>query len=155
GGFAGNLNDSAAGEEISEANLRSCARLTALVRALSAGSGMRQARLWIVTPGAQDVVADQVEGIGQAALGGLRGVIMSEHPDLRCTLIDLDPEDESRSVEALLCELAADDIEQEIALRGAERFVPRIVRGIGAPVRAPRRRSSAGANAFRLQISRP
>src|SRR5262249_45254615 len=56
---------------------------------------------------------------------GLGRVIANEYPALRCRLVDLDPA--AADVQSLLDELAITDDEDEIALRGSERFVHRHV----------------------------
>ena len=72
---------------------------------LACGSGLRLAQafvqreqalpqLWLVTRGTQAIEREPVEA-AQAALWGLGSSIASEHPDLRCTCIDLDSEHSS------------------------------------------------------------
>lgn len=77
-----------------------------------------QARLWLVTAGA--VTAATAAGImqpEQAPLWGLGRVLMNEHPDLNCTLIDLQTAAEAKLVsEWLLAELLQADGETEILL---------------------------------------
>ena len=63
-----------------------------------------------------------------APLWGLGRVIAAEHPELKCRLIDLDPE-EPTVVEALLAVLKREEYrENEIALRKNSRLAPRLVR---------------------------
>ncbi len=84
-------------------------------------------RLFLVTRGSQDAGAPQNGlSVAQAPVWGLGQVVQSEHPNLRCRLIDLDP-DES-SVETLFEELFAEEAPEEIALREGRRYVRRLVR---------------------------
>jgi 3-oxoacyl-(acyl-carrier-protein) synthase/NADPH:quinone reductase-like Zn-dependent oxidoreductase/acyl carrier protein len=83
--------------------------------------------LRIVTHGAQ--VTGHEAGsldVAQASLWGMAQAIMAERPDLRCRLIDLDPDLPAQAQDAALAaELAADD-EPAIALRGGRRLTRRI-----------------------------
>jgi len=87
-------------------------------------------RLVVVTRGAQ-AAAERLapEPAEMAALSGLGRVIATEHPELRCLLVDLDP---SGPVEdglpALIEELFAPSRDSEIAIRAGSRLVPRLVR---------------------------
>nr|QEO74263.1 phosphopantetheine-binding domain-containing pro [uncultured bacterium] len=68
-------------------------------------------------------------GVDQATIAGLRKVIALEHPSLRCRHIDLDPDRDVRAQGKLLAaELLMQTDEDEVALRGSSRFVPRLVR---------------------------
>jgi len=117
--------DAAPGDEA-----RLCAELAELVRMLVARG---DARLAIVTRGAQPA-GGRVEPAG-AALWGFANALALEHPELRVRRVDLDPaldREDSGSVAAeagrLADELLADDDEDRVALRGAERRAPRLAR---------------------------
>ncbi len=113
-------------------------------------------RLWLVTGGAQALRAgkDRVS-IAQSSLVGLRRVIFNEHPELRCTLIDIGlptlnggelryrPEE----LEGVVGELCSDDLEDEVVLRGQDRYVGRLVRA--SPPSPPR--AGGGPGAYRLE----
>ena len=47
-------------------------------------------RLWWVTRGAVTVTAEEPADVGQASLWGLGRTVMQEHPELACTLIDVE-----------------------------------------------------------------
>ena len=74
--------------------------------------------------------------LAQSPLWGLGRVIMNEQPQLRCTLVDLTPpsaqEQDSthvaQEIQGLFYELLSDNAEDEIALRGAARYVHRLRR---------------------------
>ncbi len=83
--------------------------------------------VWIVTRGAQ-AVKDTRAGLAlaQAPLWGLGRVIDLEAPELRCTRVDLDPEDLEGSVRLLYAELGGGGgaPEREVAFRGGVRLYP-------------------------------
>jgi acyl transferase domain-containing protein/aryl carrier-like protein len=121
-----------------EASLvRGCDSVLFTVQALAA-MGFRDApRLWLVTRGAQALGGGV--SVTQAPLLGLGRVLPLEHAELRCARIDLDPSRPSGEVAALRAELLADDAEEEVALRGEERRVARLVH------RLPEARGRAGS----------
>ncbi|WP_437917387.1 SDR family NAD(P)-dependent oxidoreductase [Sorangium sp. So ce302] len=95
-------------------------------------------RLVLVTRGAQSTAGDDGPAVSQAPLWGLGRTIALEHPELRCTRIDLDPAAGAGDAELLLREFVARDREDQIALRGGDRLVARIARGhIAAGARGP------------------
>jgi acyl transferase domain-containing protein/acyl carrier protein len=97
-----------------------------VVQALAQVRG-RVARLVLVTRGAQRVAREAALAPLQAPIWGLGRVIRSEHPDLGCVCIDLDPEWEPSETGALAAELLGADGEDWIALRSGGRWVPRLV----------------------------
>ncbi|MCU1504304.1 MAG: polyketide synthase, partial [Ilumatobacteraceae bacterium] len=85
------------------------------------------ARLWLVTQGAQSATGAPAAP-EQATLLGLGATIASEHPELRCTRVDLDPaEGADAAAASLLRALTASDREDQVVLRGDERLAPRLV----------------------------
>jgi phthiocerol/phenolphthiocerol synthesis type-I polyketide synthase C len=98
-----------------------------LTQALAQRGSDTMPRLWIVTAGARAVRGDvqPLEGIAHAPLWGAAAVIANEHPELRCSCVDVGGAD---AVDALAVELLADPIEDRIALRGGARHVARLVR---------------------------
>ena len=100
-----------------------CGSALHLVQAMAA-SGL-QSRLWLVTCGAQ-AVGDSPLTVAQSPLWGLGKVIALEHPELHCTLVDLDPAGEPTQIESLLAEILSSDSEDQIALRGKARHVARL-----------------------------
>ncbi|AKT38855.1 type I polyketide synthase [Chondromyces crocatus] len=109
-----------------------CGSLMALVQAI-AGAGMRDApRLWIVTAGAHAVGTREGVAIAQAPAWGLGATIAHEHPELRCTRIDLDGGAGPADASTLLAALGSVDGEDQIALRSAVRYVARLARTASA-----------------------
>src|SRR5262249_7436725 len=62
------------------------------------------------------------------SLWGLGRVIVYEHPDLHCTLVDLSPGSLEATASALFQEIWSNDEADEVALRGDRRYVPRLTR---------------------------
>jgi hypothetical protein len=94
--------------------------------------------LWLGTRGAQRVgdEADPV-AVAQAPLWGLGKVVTLEHPRLRCTCVDLDP-DAAPDAALLVRELRAADRETQVAYRGGKRHALRLTRPEAtAAVRVP------------------
>ena len=86
-------------------------------------------RLYFVTSGAQPAGGVDVTAPARAALWGLGSAVAVEHPELRCTRIDLD---ESAPPAALAAELAAFSDEDQVAFRKDRRLVARLKRGVDA-----------------------
>lgn len=83
-------------------------------------------RLTLVTSGAQGLPGEAPDP-AQATLWGLGRSIVLEHPELRCTCIDLDPAPADDGAAALWAELDGDSDDQVLRRRGA-RHVPRLRR---------------------------
>ncbi|WP_405614043.1 SDR family NAD(P)-dependent oxidoreductase [Streptomyces sp. NBC_00076] len=81
-------------------------------------------RLWLVTERAQSVVPGETGNPDLAALRGLVRVLALEHPSLRATLVDVDPQ--PGLVDDLVQELLSDGEADEAAWRGGTRFVARL-----------------------------
>jgi acyl transferase domain-containing protein/acyl carrier protein len=107
-------------------------------------------RLWLVTRESQPV-GDKPVSVEQAPLWGLGKVISLEHPELACTRVDLGPSEEVRS---LFRELWAEDGEDQVALRGGGRYVPRVVRCSPEAVEEVRKTVSTD-EPFRLEVTKP
>jgi acyl transferase domain-containing protein/NADP-dependent 3-hydroxy acid dehydrogenase YdfG/acyl carrier protein len=130
-----------------------CADLLVTVQEVLATGRTDGVRLWVVTRGAQ-AAGDAPVQAAPSMLLGLSRVTRTEHPELRCTNVDLDPASAPTDTEGLLAELLADDVEEEVALRPTGRQVARLVRQPPTPapaeVRVPR-----GDHAFRLESDQP
>jgi acyl transferase domain-containing protein/NADPH:quinone reductase-like Zn-dependent oxidoreductase/NAD(P)-dependent dehydrogenase (short-subunit alcohol dehydrogenase family)/acyl carrier protein len=130
-------------------------RLVELARLLS-DSEAGVPRLWIVTRGAQSLTGDDVPALVHGGLRGIGRVVMWEYPGLRTTLVDLEPG--ADAVPNLVAELFADDSENEIAWRGEQRWVARLVNrplDEGTWRTRPRRIRRFGADRIALEIARP
>lgn len=97
-----------------------------LTRALVHQAMPTKPRLWLITQGAVAVKpGDPVRSMAQASLWGLGRTIMVEHPELRCTCLDLDVTIKFDTVTNLIRQFYAEDNEEQIALRSNGRFVGR------------------------------
>jgi acyl transferase domain-containing protein/NADPH:quinone reductase-like Zn-dependent oxidoreductase/acyl carrier protein len=98
-----------------------------VLHVLAESGGTEPPRLWLVTRGAQAVGSRPLPiSLSQSPLWGLGRVIASEHPALACTRIDLDPENRHDAADQLVEELLWGRGEDQIAYRGADRWVARL-----------------------------
>lgn len=108
-------------------------------------------QLAVVTRGAQPVDGNgKTVEVGQGALLGLARVLMNEHLEFHCRLVDLSATPSSAEIVSLIDELRADGGDEEIALRDASRFVPRLVRLEVKP-----KCTSGTDTPFRLEVVKP
>ena len=130
------------------------------VVAARAGLGPRRSRsVGAAVPGdarAPSRSRDRPEpsAVAQAPAIGLGRVIASEYPRLRCKLVDLDPGADDGGLGSLFDEIEAADDEDEVALRGVERYVHRFLPAPGLPPAGDAARSRP-ALPYRLAIRRP
>ncbi|NEO43855.1 MAG: SDR family NAD(P)-dependent oxidoreductase [Moorea sp. SIO4A3] len=118
-------------EDLQNAPQRVCGTTLSLVQALVKVNGSQPPRLWLVTTGAQPVPNKNpvVPGIVQSSLWGMGKVIALEHPELKCVRVDLDPKAlVEQQAMALWKEICSEDVEDQVAIRKQERYVPRLVR---------------------------
>lgn len=116
------------GSDLTAAQAPGLFSVISLVQAWEEVRSDQAAQLFLVTRGAQSVGAQpETTAVAQSPLIGLGRVIVSEYPRLRCKLVDLDPSAEAAVAPSLLDELGAVDEEDEIALRGGQRYVQRFV----------------------------
>lgn len=119
------------GEAMQAAQEYSCGNALLLVQALTRQQHLKNTPLIIVTRGSQTLHEQELPQIAQAPLWGLGGVIANEHPELRCTRIDLDPMDEDCLTD-LISELpgirdhSSNDRESQIMYRRHQRYVARL-----------------------------
>jgi acyl transferase domain-containing protein len=114
-------------DAISAEQARTCGGVLHLVQALAVGGRTPASRLWLATRGSQPVGDTAPSSVFQAPVWGLGRVVMLEQPQLTCRLIDLDPANGADTA-ALLGELLSGDAETQVAYRGDDRYVPRLVR---------------------------
>ncbi|WP_406069065.1 SDR family NAD(P)-dependent oxidoreductase [Micromonospora sp. NBC_01638] len=128
-------------------------RLTELARAAAALPA--PPRIAVVTTGAQAVTEVDLPDPGAALFWGFTRVLRREHPELAPTLIDVGATGEPAAVAlAVAAELATTGGDDQVVLRGADRWVGRIVAGRAEPDEAaPEWRTPA--QPFRLVPARP
>ncbi|MGP3967557.1 type I polyketide synthase [Streptomyces sp. 6N223] len=152
------------------AGLQGVRLLLAAAQAI-AGAAAGPVRLYAVTRGARQVRPGDVADPAQGALRGVVRVLALEHPELRATLVDADADPGSGDGRTGLGELArellsdrghgtegAEDIEDEVALRGRVRHVARLERAPltkGERSAVATRTARGGVDGFRLRVCRP
>ena len=116
-------------QTLQQAQVTSCASALHLVQALATAQWSKSPRLWLVTQGSQRVetMPNSLQ-VQQSPLWGLGHTISLEHPDLRCTCLDLDPSTTAAPVSNLLAELLSPDLENRIAYRQGVRYLARLVK---------------------------
>ena len=136
----------------------SCGSVVSLMQATQGGHGIGE--VWLATRGAQSAGADAGSTSPmQAPLWGLGRVLRNEQRARRCHLVDLGPDSGSDELDALLAEITAesDDYEQELVLRGPERYGRRL-RSLSlshTPAPVVTQKASPASSSFRLEIDSP
>jgi acyl transferase domain-containing protein len=106
-----------------------CAELLTIVQA-SLARHDASPRIWVVTRGATPATgATSIAGVAHAPLAAFARVLSLEHPELFGRLVDLDPaaqQGDSGDAAELITEILQDTVEDHVALRGGERFAPRV-----------------------------
>lgn len=115
-------------EGLAAAEALACHSVVSLLQALGQEAAHERPGLWLITRGAQAVEAGDPVHVAQAPVWGLGRVISNECPRLGCRMIDLSPVPAGDEVGALVSELCAGDGEDEVAHRGAARYVQRLAR---------------------------
>ncbi|MBS0423301.1 MAG: SDR family NAD(P)-dependent oxidoreductase, partial [Proteobacteria bacterium] len=86
-------------------------------------------RVYVITQGAQAVSSNgEITNVSLTTLTGLTRVAFNEFPQFRFTQIDLDPVSANQAAHLLTQELMSDDNEDDVALRGKDRYVHRWIR---------------------------
>ena len=113
-----------------------CEAVLSLVQGFVANSSsLGMPRLWLVTRGVQSVLPGDPVAIAQSPVWGLAKTIGFELPAFKCTAVDLDASSEADTAgELLFRQLCVDDDEDQVAIRGSDRFSRRL-----RPVTAPDR----------------
>ncbi|MBV9708320.1 MAG: SDR family NAD(P)-dependent oxidoreductase, partial [Chloroflexi bacterium] len=108
---------------------QTCVSVLHLVQALMHQDEGVMPHLFLVTRGAQAVgKSDLPLSSLQASLWGMGRVIFQEHPELHCTLIDLSSEVEAFDIVMFASEILTPDLQEgQVALRGQQRYVARLV----------------------------
>jgi hypothetical protein len=104
------------------------------------------ARLLIVTSGGQSVRAGEDADPAQAPAWGLLRSLLLEAPDRYAGCLDIEPGSSPVCADAILAEFGASAAEPQVALRGSERYVARLVR-------FPQALATPARDSFRLQLA--
>lgn len=114
---------------LAEASYLGCGTVLSLLQALNQKNFSTPPRFWIVTRGTQSAGtgANNLSGISQSPLWGMRKVIALEHPELKCTCIDLDPDASLvQQAQNLWAEVWSGNPEDQVVLRQDRRYVARL-----------------------------
>jgi acyl transferase domain-containing protein/acyl carrier protein len=132
----------------SETQLASCGSVLFLLQAIYNAKLPELPRLYLVTKGTQPVGKQTTPlQVQSAPLWGLGRVIASEHPELRCVCVDIDPDASEDCIPSLAQELLVPSREDQIGYRQGQRYVARLVRSDAAG------EAAITNQAFQLQIS--
>jgi len=107
---------------------RACEEAIAVVRSILGLAPGCSVRLFVVTRGAEWVAGDGAPVPRNASLTGVAATLRAEHPELRCTLVDVDPANEDVDVLADVLVHAGD--ETRFVVRGGVIRVARLVRAM-------------------------
>ncbi|GCE30404.1 polyketide synthase [Dictyobacter alpinus] len=114
-------------EQLKAAELLGCASTLHIIQAIEALGWSQIPRLWLVTNGVQAIGSEcPPVAVAQAPLWGLGRTIVYEHPELRCVRVDLSVEIRTTEIQSLFQSIYADESEDQIALRGKQRYAARL-----------------------------
>ncbi|WP_438010608.1 type I polyketide synthase [Sorangium sp. So ce321] len=117
-----------------------------IVQALVRAGYRDMPRLFLVARGTQAIDGEPRDvAVAHAPLWGLGRTVALEHPELRCTRIDLDPAGSAGEAEALVREILSERWEEEVALRAERRYVGALSRVSDEEVRGAERDSARPA----------
>ncbi|MBT8227819.1 MAG: SDR family NAD(P)-dependent oxidoreductase, partial [Dactylosporangium sp.] len=104
-----------------------CVSVLHLVQALARAGWNATPRLVLVTRGVHRVGAEEAPpAVAQSAMWGLARVLAMEHGELRPAIVDLDPDLGGEEARCLFDELLRADRDEQLVLRGGQRYVPRL-----------------------------
>lgn len=138
-------------EALEEKTTASCMQAVHLIQALTKGRWDGHPALYFITAGAQATGEHSAPALVQTPLWGLGRVIMTEHPDMHLHLVDLSLNPSDKELLGLCKEILAGEKEDEIALRGGNRYVHRLIQATAlngsAPYNRPYRIHRRGSKA--------
>ena len=103
-----------------------CEGALQLVQNLAANPSASETRLWLISRNAKAVsIGEPSIEIAQAPLWGMALAIADEHPQWRCTCIDLDRVSVGQNAALLMAEICS-GTEDQVAFRNGERYVARL-----------------------------
>lgn len=131
-----------------------CSSLLATIHALMGADSLRHPRLFVVTRGAQAVLAGEAPSLDHAPSWGLMRTLANEHAELRSRVIDLPRTPVAMDFEQLADELLHGDADQA-ALRSGQVLLPRLEPSIGGQDGLPSQRRPRAERAYRAVASTP
>ncbi len=125
--------DAIEGDELTADRLQAaqrigCESVVALIGALASDRVAKGPAVWVVTAGAQPAGESRGQiALAQAPIWGLGRSLALERSAIWGGLIDLDPADPASCASTLADELCGEQAEDQVAFRGGERYVARLV----------------------------
>lgn len=118
------VSDQKTESALREAQRLACGSILHLVQALAEKS-IPPAGLWLVTQDVHAVAPGKgSRTLAQASVWGLARTVATEYPNWNCVCVDITSEDKDQ----LFTEILAQDDENQISLRGGDRYVARLDR---------------------------
>lgn len=122
------IDETCSSGDLARIQRRSIERVLWLAQALASLTETRPPRLVLVTRGSQATGPDCADlALAQTTAWNTIRVVGREHPELRPLLFDLEANTKLDEVETLVAELLHSDGEDEVAIRGGNRLVRRLV----------------------------
>ena len=119
------------GQLLEDTVTNACMEVAGFVQALSKRPWETVPDFWLVTGGTHPIGSNSDIALNQTPLWGFGRVIITEHPNIRLRLVDLSRVPSERELVNFCEELLSDNSEDEIALRGSDRYVHRLVQTTG------------------------
>lgn len=142
-------------EAVREAQIKGCGSVLHLTQALAQVKWSYHPQLWLITKGSQSVKSESTPlQVEYSSLWGLGRVINLEHPELRCSCLDLDPLGGDENISALSAELLADSKENQVAYRQGIRYISRLERYRSQPEVSQNQLKIPHKEPFQLQITK-
>jgi len=128
--------DQAGADDVMRVQELGCGTVLHLIQSLVRLATEHPPRVWLVTRGAQQVVAgDGAVAVAQAPLWGLGRALAFEHPTFWGGLVDLDPGAPSEHAATAVRQAVDHRDEDEVAFRQQRSYAARLVRTAVAPAR--------------------
>ncbi|MCG8336165.1 MAG: thioester reductase domain-containing protein [Proteobacteria bacterium] len=103
-----------------------CQKFLFIIQALMQQDWLSHPKFWLITHNARIIKKDEIVNIVQAPLEGMRRVVANEYPGLDSWAIDLSDQHDEKEINLLITEILHFSNDDEIALRGNERYVNRL-----------------------------
>ena len=115
--------------DLQSTQLLGCGSVLHLVQSIVQSDWHQFPRLWLVTRGGQAATLEKRQiRVEQSPLWGLGRTIMLEYPELQCTGLDFEPEEQTNDSQTLFEALWLQDKEEQVAYHNGVRYVARLAR---------------------------
>jgi NAD(P)-dependent dehydrogenase (short-subunit alcohol dehydrogenase family)/acyl carrier protein/uncharacterized protein YidB (DUF937 family) len=124
-------------DSLRDAQTLGCRSVLHLVQRLTQAGRSASPRLWLVTQGTQPVGAPASSAVAQSTLWGLGRAIALEYPELWGGMVDLEAGNSGDEASLLFAEIWQPDREDQLAFRGGQRYVARLMNSHNGKLAAP------------------